>query len=951
MKYLVLLLVIFFAQPNMVCQDSLSKEQLIEEYYSKGISLRTINKDSSYYYFDSAYNYSLELSRYSDGMEVLISAILTSTYYYDLGAYESYLNNFENLLSKDAVRDNLDDLEYYDNRFAFDKASYFYDKKDYENASKYFQRLYAAYSEKDPLKLSGNEYGMIVHTLNYLGLIYTNTDKFDLAENYFNQSISFVHTYKTTQSKSLERATIHLLSKLYTITNRYEEANLHLQNILGDYKILYVDDKEYKNNIIAIYQKLVANASKQNKYQKAINYLKESENYLLSNDSFQKQNFLLYGDLYAKQNQDKKALLSYQKALDEFLIYRQNKPHEDVAKVYGKIAELQLKQKKYGEGLESIKKGFNFSGRNIRIVRNDENPDAESVFSKNQLLYLLDIKLQLLIGMYKSSKDEEYLKIALSLERDMLSTFDLLKKEFDSKLDKQYLAEKVYPVFERMLDVVYLAYEKNHSEVLLELAINISEKGKDFLLLEALRSSQATKYSEIPKGVLDRETQIRAQITKLEKEIFDANDTIGNFSDELFKLKQEYYSFLDTVKHKYPKYHDLKYRETTLNLRTIRNLVLEKNSTLISYTLSKDNLYVIVLNNSKSDFYKLSFDEGDRELVSDFYQLISKPSMDQGAAEVSVLGETLFNKLLRKPLENYESENLTIIPDGELHYLPFDLLQWKDSYLLETKNIGYGNSVTSLLELRKKAKSNKNRVLAFAPSFDDATAFQSSRQFGKLLYNDDEVSKISAFYETKAVIDDKASLAAFKANSENFNIIHLATHASANDAYPDYSYLAFSQQNDSTASNILYIKDLYNTSLNADMITLSACQTGIGKLQKGQGMLSLSKGFYYAGAKSLVNTLWKINDKSSVKLMEYFYEELSEGKSKSKALQNAKLKYLQTTEDNLLRHPYYWSAFVVSGDITPLTTNYLWWYVVSGIILIIVFLGVIYFKRKASLFR
>ncbi len=133
--------------------------------------------------------------------------------------------------------------------------------------------------------------------------------------------------------------------------------------------------------------------------------------------------------------------------------------------------------------------------------------------------------------------------------------------------------------------------------------------------------------------------------------------------------------------------------------------------------------------------------------------------------------------------------------------------------------------------------------------------------------------------------------------------------------------------------------------LNADMVTLSACQTGIGKLKKGQGMLSLSKGFYYAGAKSLVNTLWKINDKSTVKLMEYFYEGLSKGYSKSEALRKAKLKYLETTDDELLKHPYYWAAFVVSGDVSPISNNNtLWW--VFGIGVVTLLLIGFYLKKR-----
>ena len=444
----------------------------------------------------------------------------------------------------------------------------------------------------------------------------------------------------------------------------------------------------------------------------------------------------------------------------------------------------------------------------------------------------------------------------------------------------------------------------------------------------------------MPEKVLEKELQLRAEITHIEKKIFDSPEDNPSLSDDLFNLKQEYFTFLETIKVNYPKYHELKYQSKSLNLATIRKNFLESGGTVVSYTMTDNHLYVVVLNGLKENFLKLPFSDADRESVLEFYKILSNPSTDDFQKDVSNLGEDLYDKILKEPLVGFDTENLTIVPDGELHYLPFDLLQKNRSYLIETMTIGYGNSITSLLELKNKKPADKNRLLAFAPMFDSATVEElpeeQTRQLGKLSYNDDEVNGIETLYDTDIFMAKRATLNNFKRNAPSFNVIHLATHASANDEYPDYSYLAFTKTQDSTEGNILYIKDLYNTTLNADMVTLSACQTGIGKLQKGQGMLSLSKGFYYAGAKSLVNTLWKINDKSTVKLMKYFYEGLSEGKSKTEALRDAKLSYLKTTEDNLLQHPYYWAAFVVSGDVSPITEKRYWWYIGSGVAFFVV---------------
>lgn len=927
------------------------KEKLISDLYEKGIELRGSQKDSSYYYLDLATKLSIDLKNYSTALDMILESIFASGIHYDLKKYRSYLKKMETLLQNDSVKTTLKDLEFYQNRLVYEEGSYLCELKDYAAAKAKFQDLYEIYSKKEIAKLGYNDLSFLIYSTNFLASIYMDLGKYDLAENYFNRALAVVENNELAKAEGFDRSTNRLLAQLYITMGKHVKANAILKKLLRSYKQLYTKDKEYKNNVVVVYQRLVNNLVMQDSLVKALEHLEDSQSYLISEDPFYKESLLLYGDIYLKLQENQKAFKYYQDALDFFREYRQNKPHEDIAKVHGKIAELYLKQNKFEEGLETIKKAFNTNGKHIQIANDQENPNPDEVFSKTQLLHLLDIKLQLLQGYYEETADSNVQQAALKTNNDILKTFDLLKSEFDSKVDKQFLAEKAYPVFHRMLEVAHTAYEEYPSTETLQLALNIAEKNKDFVLLEVLRSAQATKYGGVPQKVLDRETQLRAAITYIEKQIFDATETKSGFSDELFTLKQEYYSFLDSIKIKYPEYHDLKYQSTDLDLAEVRKKVLGDNGILVSYTMADHYLYAIVLNGSKEKFLKMPFSDTDKETISDFYKLLSSPSIKGAEEKITLLGRILYDKILKNPLQGFDGENLMIIPDGVLHYLPFDLLQKNGSYLLTTKNFGYGNSVTSLMELREKKVAKENKILAFAPSFPGTLVANSDRQFRKLLYNDDEVSKIGEFFDAETVLDQKATLANFKAKSANFNIVHLATHASANDAYPDYSYLAFTEAKDSAESNMLYIKDLYNTSLNTDMVTLSACQTGIGKLQKGQGMLSLSKGFYYAGAKSLVNTLWKINDKSTVKLMEYFYKGLSEGKSKTQALRDAKLKYLETTEDNLLKHPYYWAAFVVSGDVSPIIETHYWWYVGAGALFFVVLFFIARRKGRIKEFR
>ena len=171
--------------------------------------------------------------------------------------------------------------------------------------------------------------------------------------------------------------------------------------------------------------------------------------------------------------------------------------------------------------------------------------------------------------------------------------------------------------------------------------------------------------------------------------------------------------------------------------------------------------------------------------------------------------------------------------------------------------------------------------------------------------------------------------------------MHLATHAVFNDTSPEYSYLAFTPVD--TSDYVLYVSDIYNLKLDADLVTLSACETGVGTLKKGEGALSISRAFFYSGARSLVNTLWNVVDQSASAIMNDFYKNLAHGDYKDVALQKAKLSFLTKNKENALAHPYYWSSFVIQGNTDPLATTPKYWiWILFGALL----LTTIYLTRK-----
>lgn len=180
-----------------------------------------------------------------------------------------------------------------------------------------------------------------------------------------------------------------------------------------------------------------------------------------------------------------------------------------------------------------------------------------------------------------------------------------------------------------------------------------------------------------------------------------------------------------------------------------------------------------------------------------------------------------------------------------------------------------------------------------------------------------ELKNVSEIVQSDLYLRSGATEDAFKQNAGRFGIIHLATHVILDDKEPLYSKFVFSKNPDSNEDGFLHLYELYTLRLHANMAVLSACRTGIGKSVKGEGMMSLARGFAYAGCPSVVMSLWAIDDKATSIVVNKFYEGLAQGNTKDAALRRAKLALINT-RDPVLSNPYYWAGLVVVGNTDPL---------------------------------
>jgi CHAT domain-containing protein len=301
-------------------------------------------------------------------------------------------------------------------------------------------------------------------------------------------------------------------------------------------------------------------------------------------------------------------------------------------------------------------------------------------------------------------------------------------------------------------------------------------------------------------------------------------------------------------------------------------------------------------------------------------------------------------------------ERLIIIPDGILNYIPFETLLTakptfkqaryefgKMPYLIKDFQISYGYSATLLLEGLKKKKANHLKDFGgFAPKFSNKIASRrgcDDAVLGDLPYGRKNLTTINDIMQGNLHFDDEATLEQFKTIASEYNILHLCTHACAEDDFKN-TRIYFSDQE-------LLGFELYNLPIKAQLAVLSACETGIGEIKKGEGVMSLARAFMFSGCPSVVTSLWSVDDKSTSELMQYFYKNLKSGQGKDEALHQAKLNYL-ADKGIEASHPFYWAGFVQIGNSEAIYSNSdfnLYWGIGGLLLAIAVFIG---FRRRKS---
>lgn len=798
--------------------------------------------------------------------------------------------------------------------------------------------------------------------MNY-GSLYMNQSRYDLATEELQHSISLLEQENRTNSLEYAEALAYL-GNVYRSTGKYVQAEEQLQHALAirqeklpavheliaasynDLGLVYTQldvDKAFDNyeKALVIYEKLhgqdhpklaITNTNlgilhrSEKLYGDAVTYFEAALkiwNKIYTQPHPNKALVLMnLGQTYSRMGDAKAAFEFYEKA---YVMYEssQGKKHPDVAYVYNLLGNQKLAQNKFDEALSYYQKALianipDFNNESIAV-----NPSTKSYYNGNQLLYSLMYKAQALEAKHigKTLKESDLI-LGIKTLHAADSLIDRIRQQITNESDKISLGAIANEVYADGVRISFMLSDVafRNRKAYREMCFYFAEKSKSAVLLEAISDTNAKSFANIPNDLLEEEKNLKAAIALTSQKLAQkpSKDEEKYLRETLFSLNRNYQDFTKRLENQYPEYFNLKFNSVSPSIIEIQNLLPGKTA-IISYFIDEKNsrLYTYVIS-------KKNFTITDRGLPKEYDKYIT--GLRNGlcfieARAFSLASRNLYTLLIPKRIPR-QVDDLVIIPTGRMGIIPFETLLTKETkgntnfrelpYLLNHYSIRYEFSAGLVLQKKKDSAPAKiSSVMLCAP-----VTFPEKDNLNDLPGTETEVNTISKLFNDKKIdntilLNNQANETTIKAGSlKDYSLIHFATHGVVDENSPELSRIYL--QNDSEAEDgNLFAGEIYNLQFNADLVALSACQTGLGKISKGEGVIGLSRALVYAGAKSIIVSFWSVADESTAELMTDFYTQMlgHPTANYSGDLRQAKLNLLK----GKYAAPYYWAPFILIG--------------------------------------
>jgi CHAT domain-containing protein/tetratricopeptide (TPR) repeat protein len=810
------------------------------------------------------------------------------------------------------------DLDVDDRKRNLYNLGFFYRKSsnpDYTNALICFNELIEL--SKPSEKRLGRAYRESAVIYNKLGDFQRAFDYFESSERVFksiNAYRDLLITYMNTSATYSDLVDAQYFDAFMENHQKIEDLKKEIVPSSTSQAILYINQ--------GIMYGTVAQYDKANDcYAKALELVEENKDSVLI--------FKTLNDLGVLRKKEREFEVSEQLHRQSLQFAKGNPLNESM--VYDNLGELFLEKENTPNALLQFQKALT-TVLSVEEIPFEELPDFKSIeispHKRFVLIFLID-KMDAWLAYYQQTSDKKYLEqagVTMSLVDKLIDLLYFESREVLSKLFWRKQGAELY------VKAVQIYYELNEPEK----AFYYMEKNKGLLLLENITNTKARQYGGIPSEIIDREFEMASQIKDLEYNLLDENqpEEREKLRNLIFVQKTNYQRFIDSLETGYPDYYSFKKKLDILPLFNLKEN-LEEDEVVLEYILGKNKGYVLYVSKTEVSFKKIAnATELDRH-ITQYHQLISKPFVSkEDQAKFEELSSNIVEHIF--PFTNFNDKllgkKLNIVLDRALQLIPFETLQFEGegqkTYLINHSEIVYNYSLSLQEELNTFQTDTKNDVVEFTlEEFqDEYLPTLGTVGFAKSRLNFDHTT----------FTKEKATKETFLKQYNKSSVVFISTHGGVDQDQP---WLGFYDEK-------LTLDELYFNPTHKDMVVLSACKTSVGEYQEGESVFNISRGFINSGAKSVISTLWNINEKSSNTIINDFFDNMNQGQTKSKALRNAKLTYLDTHQNTSLASPYYWSSIVLSGNTDPLIQSNRNGYYFGGISALLLLLMLAYLRRK-----
>lgn len=566
---------------------------------------------------------------------------------------------------------------------------------------------------------------------------------------------------------------------------------------------------------------------------------------------------------------------------------------------YLESGELNLAEQDFRKALkltQSIGDSVNEAKVTLALARSlllqNQRTEAKAFFEqaivRANAVPLPEVKWQALYGLSKCAKslgdtDQQvvYLVQAIEIVDSLRASLKLAEFQDGFLADKQVLYD----------DLLLLRMDQGDWVA----AYKVSEQARGRNFIDLLGNQKVDLLDGADEEDLRREENLRSRKEILERQLSSDDPTlVERVTQQLTTTRQEYSDFLLALRARNPELTEFISVEP-MGVKDVQAL-LDPETAVVQYHVTENELVIFLISQQEIKAFREPLLRSTLRT-----QILNIRERLQNASNLDVLQTTLSSNLVQ-PIATSLSpfKRLAIIPHRELHLTPFGVLKWNNALLLETHALYYSPSGSVLRYTMSKERSQSNRVLAIGNPKLNSEAFNlplAEKEARRMLWS---------FPEAKVLTGEQATKTWLVENIQNYGIIHLAMHGEFRPEAPLLSGLQLAP--DANNNGVLTAADVFGLRLNADMVALSACQTGLGRITEGDEIIGLNRSFVYAGTRQVLSSLWRVDDVSTSVLIKHFYRNLAT-MNRAEALRQA-----QMTTRQQYPHPTYWAGITLSGD-------------------------------------